>query len=136
MRLAIVAAAGLLLTSMAAAQPAERFAERHGVSGEELNRLRREERMSWGDISHALSISERSKRPLPEILERRRSGESWKDMSKRYELDYSQVRQGAWRVEREAREAGFHERHQRDRDMRRDHDRMLDGRDGGDSRHR
>lgn len=144
---------------------AERFTERHGVSREELDRLQREEGMSWGDISHALSISERSKRPLSEILEHRRSGESWRDMSKRYELDYSQVRQGARHMEREARGAGFHdrqhkgrheriekgdERHQGDRDMMRDHDRMMDGhdrmmdergthersRDRDDSRHR
>lgn len=127
-------------------EAADRFAERHGVSRDELTRLEREEGMSWGDISHALAISERSKRPLSEILEHRRSGDNWRGISKRYELDYSKVRQGARRMEREAREAGFHgrqregrqerpergeERHQRDRDMMRDQPR-----DRGDSGHR
>lgn len=112
-----------------------RLAERHGVSADELRRLEREEGMSWNEIGHALAVSERAKRPLEEILELRRSGADWREISRKYEVDHSQIRRGARDFEREARREGLgrHERmdrgdrrHERDRDMRRDHDRMME----------
>lgn len=39
--------------------------------------------MGWNEIDHAMAVSERSKRPVAEVLERRRGGESWQDISER-----------------------------------------------------
>lgn len=115
MRHAIIAAALWLTAGMAAAQQEglSRLAEKHGVPAEELSRLEREQGLSWSDVGYALAISKRAKRPLSEVAQNFRSGLTWPQVSALYQLDHAQIDGEARRFERDAHQAGVHERFER-----------------------
>lgn len=54
----------------------EKYSERFGVDTETLADLRAE-RLGYGEISHALVLSEMTERPLDEVVAMRESGKGW-----------------------------------------------------------
>ena len=54
----------------------EKYSERFGVDTETLADLRAQ-RLGYGEISHALVLSEMTERPLDEIVAMRESGKGW-----------------------------------------------------------
>lgn len=64
---------------------AAKLAAEFKVSEAEVQALR-EKNMGWGEIRHALSLSQRSGRPLPEIVDLRESGMGWGEIAARYNV--------------------------------------------------
>lgn len=69
---------------------ARRLAREFEVEPAEVQALR-DRNMGWGEIRQALSISQRSGKPVSEIVELRDSGMGWGEISARYELSPGNV---------------------------------------------
>lgn len=77
----------------------EKYAERFDVDTETLADLRAQ-RLGYGEISHALVLSEMTERPLDEIVAMRDAGKGWGQIANEYEVKLRKVRK---EVKRERR---------------------------------
>jgi len=77
----------------------EKYAERFGVDTETLVDLRAQ-RLGYGEISHALVLSEMTEKPLDEIVAMRDAGKGWGQIANEYEVKLRKVRK---EVKRERR---------------------------------
>ncbi len=69
----------------------EKYAERFDVDTETLVDLR-VKRLGYGEISHALVLSEMTERPLDEIVAMRDAGKGWGQIANEYEVKLRRVR--------------------------------------------
>lgn len=77
----------------------EKYAERFDVDTETLADLRAQ-RLGYGEISHALVLSEMAEKPLDEIVAMRDAGKGWGQIANEYEVKLRKVRK---EVKRERR---------------------------------
>lgn len=77
----------------------EKYTERFGVDTETLADLRTQ-RLGYGEISHALVLSEMTEKPLDEVVAMRESGKGWGQIADEYGVKLREVRK---EVKRERR---------------------------------
>lgn len=69
-----------------ATQKARRLAREYDANSADVQALR-DRGMGWGEIRRALAISQRSGKPLSEIVELRDAGMGWGEIASRYNVD-------------------------------------------------
>ena len=80
----------------------EKYAERFGVDIDTLTDLRAK-RFGYGEISHALVLSEMTERPLDEIVAMRDSGKGWGQIADEFGVKLRKVRREVRREHRRIR---------------------------------